>query len=114
MLQTQRQATVNLGTARAGLVLAAAIAAAAVVGQLIAQNPVSVPATGTAADAASVPAFVVPEVASRSAEFATVGAATFSTWETDAGTRRAGASQQAAPVVTNDSGGAHKGGLIPY
>lgn len=112
MLQTQRQATVNLGTARAGLVLAAAIAAAAVVGQLIAANPVSVPATGSAAGAVSAPAVVVPEITSRSAEFVTVGAATFSIWQTEAGQRREGSSNQPAPAV-RDSGGAHKGGLIP-
>jgi len=112
MLQTQRQATVNLGSARAALVLAAAFGAAVVVGQLIAANPVSLPTTGSGTGAVSAPAVVVPEIVSRSAEFATAGSAPFSIWETDAGQSRAGASHQSAPV-TKDSGGAHKGQFIP-
>lgn len=99
MLQTQRQSTINLGHARAGLVLAAAIAAAAVVGQLVVQSPISFPAAGVS------------------------GASSVSTWQSDAGTRREGSTRQAAPIVTSpvvtspvvtkDHGGAHKGQFIP-
>jgi len=120
MLQTQRQSTINLGHARAGLVLAAAIAAAAVVGQLVVQSPISFPAAGVS------------------------GASSVSTWQSDAGTRRDG-STRVAPAVQpvantsgsmtesslyerlagasdvgasstqphNSGGGAHKGGFIP-
>lgn len=82
MFQTQRQGTINLGTARAGLVLAAAIAAAAVFGQLIAQNPVSLSAPGA------------------------VGASSVSTWQSDAGTRREGSTRAGSAVqpVSNASG----------
>lgn len=97
MLQTQRQGTVNLGTARAGLVLAVAIAAAAVVGQLFAQNPVSMPAVNSGAGAVSVPAEVPAWATVRDAEVGAFGAAT----------------TESAPVVTRNSGGAHKGGFIP-
>ncbi|MEK6719922.1 MAG: hypothetical protein AABZ33_04530 [Chloroflexota bacterium] len=113
MLQTQRQATVNLGSARAALVLAAAFGAAAVVGQIAASNPFATPATGSGV-AVPVPIVVVPEITTRTSEFSTgvqIAPAPATPWEIEAGARRGGATSQSTTV--HDSGRPHRGELIP-
>ncbi len=111
MLQTQRQATVNLGSARAALILAAAFAAAVVVGQIDASNPFAASTTGTGTgDAVAAPFAVVPEITTRSHEQSLAVTPEVTTHNHG---RTIVPTSNVAPITPRDGAGRHKGGLLP-